>query len=61
MKTGDVAIEEGFGFLAINAETDEELRLKARAVVCSMQEVFAFFDKIQVKFDNLRSYLRKRI
>ena len=38
-----------------------ELRLKARDVVCSMQEVFGFFDKIQVKFDSLRSYLRKRI
>ena len=60
MQTGNVAIEEGFGFLAVNSEVTAELKMKARDVVGSLKDVFKFFDKIQIKFDVLKSYLRKR-
>lgn len=61
MKTVEAAIMEGFRTLAVNKDADEELKFKAsRGSIDCIGDMFAFLEREQILFENLKSYLRQR-
>lgn len=61
MKTVDAALAEGFRTLAVNPYADEELRFKAsKGAIDCVGDIFDFFEREQILFENLKSYLRRR-
>lgn len=61
MKTVDAALAEGFRTLAVSPYADEELQYKAsRGAIDCIGDIFDFFEREQILFENLKSYLRRR-
>jgi len=57
----DAALAEGFRTLAVNPYADEELRFKAsKGAIDCVGDIFDFFEREQILFENLKSYLRRR-